>query len=160
AGGRGVTTGRSFTRSVLVVAEVALSMILLVGAGLLIRSFARLSRVDPGFDAPRVLTMQLGMGGRFPNDQQFAEFNVQMLERVRAVPGVAAAGTSHFLPLGRIIPGTGFWRADRSRPANGEEAMTEVLVVMPGYFAAMNIPILRGRVFDDRDRAPAQPHLV
>jgi putative ABC transport system permease protein len=160
AGGRGVATGRSFTRSVLVVAEVALSMILLVGAGLLIRSFARLSRVDPGFDASHVLTMQLGMGGHFSNDQEFASFNVQMLERVRAVPGVEAAGTSHFLPLGRIIPGTGFWRADRPRPANGEEAMTEVLVVMPGYFAAMNIPILRGRVFDDRDRAAEQPHLV
>jgi putative ABC transport system permease protein len=160
AGGRGVASRRSFTRSVLVVAEVALSMILLVGAGLLIRSFARLSRVDPGFDAPHVLTMQLGMGGRFSSDQKFIDFNVQMLERVRAVPGVEAVGTSHFLPLGRIIPGTGFWRADQPRPAHGEEGSTEVLVVMPGYFAAMNIPVLRGRVFDDRDRASQQPHLV
>jgi putative ABC transport system permease protein len=79
---------------------------------------------------------------------------------VRSVPGVEAAGTSHFLPLGRIIPGTGFWRADQARPAHGEEPITEVLVVMPGYFAAMNIPIIRGRVFDDRDRAAQKPHLV
>jgi putative ABC transport system permease protein len=160
AGGRGVASGRSFTRSALVVAEVALSMVLLVGAGLLIRSFARLSKVDPGFDAPQVLTMQLATGGLYSNDQKFTDFNVQMLERVRAIPGVEAAGTSHFLPLGRIIPGTGFWRADQPPPAHGEEPVTEVLVVMPGYFAAMNIPILRGRVFDDRDRAPEQPHLV
>jgi putative ABC transport system permease protein len=83
-----------------------------------------------------------------------------MLERVRAIPGVEAAGTSHFLPLGRIIPATGFWRADHPRPANGEEPICEVLVVMPGYFAAMNIPILRGRVFDDRDKAAQKPHLV
>jgi putative ABC transport system permease protein len=104
--------------------------------------------------------MQLATGGHFPEDQKFAEFNVRMLERVRTVPGVEAAGTSHFLPLGRIIPGTGFWRADHPAPAHGEEPVTEVLVVMPGYFAAMNIPILRGRVFDDRDRAEEKPHLV
>jgi putative ABC transport system permease protein len=73
---------------------------------------------------------------------------------------VEAAGTSHFLPLGRIIPATGFWRADQPRPAHGEEPITEVLVVMPGYFAAMNIPILRGRVFDDRDLTSTKPHLV
>jgi putative ABC transport system permease protein len=160
AGGRGIASARSFTRSTLVVAEVALSMILLVGAGLLIRSFARLASVDPGFDAPHVLTMQLATGGQFPTNQKFVEFNMRMLERVRTVPGVEAAGTSHFLPLGRIIPGTGLWRADRSTPAHGEEPVTEVLVVMPGYFAAMNIPLIRGRVFDDRDRASQQPHLV
>jgi putative ABC transport system permease protein len=160
AGGRGIASGRSFTRSVLVVAEVALSMILLVGAGLLIRSFARLSHVDPGFDAPHVLTMQLATAGRFPADQKFIEFNLDLLERVRAVPGVEAAGTSHFLPLGRIIPGTGFWRTDQPRPAHGEEPITEVLVVMPGYFAAMNVPIIRGRVFEDHDRAGRKPHFV
>jgi putative ABC transport system permease protein len=160
AGGRGIASGRSITRNALVVAEVALSMILLVGAGLLIRSFARLSHVDPGFDAPHILTMQLALGGLFPTDAKFAEFNVRMLERVRAIPGVEAAGTSHFPPLGRIIPGTGFWRADHPRPAHGEEPVTEVLVVMPGYFAAMNIPIIRGRVFDDRDLASTKPHLV
>ena len=77
---------------------------------------------------------------------------MQMLERVRTVPGVEAAGTSHFLPLGRIIPGTGFWRADHPRPNHGEEPVTEVLCVLPGYFAAMSIPIERGRVFNERDR--------
>jgi putative ABC transport system permease protein len=137
------------------VAEVALSMMLLVGAGLLIRSFARLASVTPGFDARHVLSMQLSENGLFKDDQSMLAFNGEMLDRVRRIPGVEAAGTSHFLPLGRIIPATGFWRADRPRPNQGEEPVTEVLCVMPGYFAAMSVPIERGRVFTERDRAGA-----
>jgi putative ABC transport system permease protein len=121
----------------------------------LIRSFARLASVTPGFDARHVLSMQLTEDGLFPNDQDLLAFNTEMLDRVRRIPGVEAAGTSHFLPLGRIIPGTGFWRADRPRPNHGEEPATEVLCVMPGYFAAMSIPIERGRVFTERDRGGA-----
>jgi putative ABC transport system permease protein len=159
-GGRSVVGGRSLIRSTLVVAEVALSMMLLVGAGLLIRSFARLAAVNPGFDAPHVLSMQVSVGGRFKTDTQLLGFNTQLLERVRELPGVEAAGITHFLPLGRIIPGTGFYRADRPQPAPGEEPVTEVLCVMPGYFAAMNIPLERGRVFTDEDRAGAPQRLV
>jgi putative ABC transport system permease protein len=158
-GGRGIAGQRTMVRRTLVVAEVALSMMLLIGAGLLIRSFARLTSVNPGFDAQHVLSMQLSVARRFPDDARMAEFTGQMLERVRALPGVEAAGTSHFLPLGRIIPGTGFWRADQPRPMHGEEPVTDVLVVMPGYFAAMSTPIVRGRVFDGRDRAGV-PHVV
>jgi putative ABC transport system permease protein len=158
-GGRSVASGHSFTRNALVVAEVALSMVLLVGAGLLIRSFARLVNVSPGFDAAHVLSMQLAESGRFADDQKMVQFNSQVLERVRTVPGVEAAGMSHFLPLGRLNSATGFWRADQPRPAHGEESVTEVLVVMPGYFAAMNIPLTRGRVFTDADR-PGGVHAI
>jgi putative ABC transport system permease protein len=154
-GGRGIAGSRSTMRNTLVVAEVALSMMLLVGAGLLIRSFARLASVTPGFDARHVLSMQLSENGVFKDDRSMLAFNSEMLDRVRRIPGVEAAGTSHFLPLGRIIPATGFWRADRPRPNHGEEPVTEVLCVMPGYFAAMSIPIERGRVFTERDRAGA-----
>ena len=150
-----VTVGRSFGRNALVVVEVALTMMMLVCAGLLIRSFACLTSVNPGFDAPHVLSMQLSEQGRFRTAQEFLNFNSRMLECVRAVPGVQAAGTSHFLPLGRSIPGTGFWRADHPRPRHGEEPMTEVLCVMPGYFAAMTIPLQSGRVFTERDRKGA-----
>jgi putative ABC transport system permease protein len=153
--GRGIAGGRSFGRNTLVVAEVALSVLLLTGAGLLIRSFAHLANVPPGFDAFHALSMQLATAGRFSNDQKMLDFTTQMLDRVRTVPGVEAAGTSHFLPLGRIIPATGFWRADRARPAHGEESITEVLVVMPGYFASLNIPLMRGRVFTEQDRSSA-----
>ncbi len=154
-GGRGFSSGRSFARSALVVAEVALSMILLIGAGLLIRSFARLASVDPGFDAPHVLSMNLAVWGRMKSDQQLVNFASQLLDRVRALPGVEAAGTTHFLPLGGLIPGTGFSRMDRPKPAPGEEPVTEVLCVMPGYFAAMGIPMERGRAFDQHDREGA-----
>ena len=160
-GSRGIAGGRSFTRGALVIAEVALSMILLIGAGLLIRSFARLAAVDPGFDARHVLSMRLSEEGRFRGDDaRMVAFNMEMLERVRAVPGVEAAGTSHFLPLGRIIPGTSFWRADQPKPKHGEEPVTDVLCVLPGYFAAMNIPLNRGRVFTGADRAGAPAAVV
>jgi putative ABC transport system permease protein len=151
-GGRGFSSGRSFARSALVVAEVALSMILLIGAGLLIRSFARLASVDPGFDAPHVLSMSLAPWGLFKNRQAMVDFTRQVLERVRELPGVEAAGTTHFLPLAGSGSATGFWRADGARPEPGAEPVTEVSCVMPGYFVAMGIPIQRGRVFDDRDR--------
>ena len=159
-GGRSIAGGRSLLGGALVVAEVALSMMLLIGAGLLIRSFAHLAAVDPGFDAPHVLSMQISINGRFKTKPELLAFNTQVLERVRGLPGVEAAGITHFLPLGRIIPGTGFWRADHPQPARGEEPITEVLCVMPGYFAAMNISLARGRVFNDQDRAGAPQRLV
>jgi putative ABC transport system permease protein len=159
-GARTASTGRSLARNALVVVEVSLCMVLLVGAGLLIRSFARLTNVHPGFDAPHVLSMQLATAGRLDTDQHLVGFITEMLGRVRAIPGVEAAGTSHFLPLGRIIPGTGFWRSDHPRPAHGEEPVTEVLVIMPGYFAAMNIPVVRGRVFTEHDRAGMRPAAI
>jgi putative ABC transport system permease protein len=106
-----------------------------------------------------VLSMRLAEEGRFHSNDQMPAFNLQMLERVRSVPGVEAAGTSHFLPLGRIIPGTWFWRADRTPPNHGEEPVTDVLCVLPGYFAAMNIPLERGRVFTEADR-PGAPITV
>jgi putative ABC transport system permease protein len=155
-GSRSVSGVRSRAGAVLVLVEVALAMMLSVGAGLLIRSFERLSSVDPGFDAARVLSMQVNTAGYLKDsDPQFLEFCTGMIERVRSLPGVEAAGTSHFLPLGRIIPATDFWRADRPVPPPGEQPGTEVLVVMPGYFAAMNIPLTRGRVFSEKDRQGA-----
>jgi putative ABC transport system permease protein len=159
-GGRGFSSGRSFARSALVVAEVALSMVLLISAGLLIKSFARLARVDPGFDAPHVLSMNLAVGGRFKTEPQMVEFVRQVLDRIRALPGVEAAGTTHFLPLGGMGSATGFWRADQAPPDRGSEPVTEVACVMPGYFAAMGIPVQRGRVFDDRDREGAPATVV
>jgi putative ABC transport system permease protein len=159
-GARSITGARGRLGSLLVVGEVALAMVLATGAGLLIRSFARLSAVQPGFDAAHVLAMAINTSGRYQNDRELLDFKRQVLERVRAIPGVAAAATSHFLPLGRIIPGTAFRRADRPAPPPGDEPVTEVLVVMPGYFATMRIPLLRGRVFTDSDRQGAPPVLV
>jgi putative ABC transport system permease protein len=99
--------------------------------------------------------MNLAVAGRVKSDQALVDFASQLLDRVRALPGVEAAGTTHFLPLGGTIPGTDFSRADRPKPAPGEEPVTEVLCVMPGYFAAMGVPIERGRPFDRHDREGA-----
>jgi putative ABC transport system permease protein len=155
-GARGISGSRGRTKAVLVVAEVSLAMTLAIGAGLLLRSFARLASINPGFAASHILSMEINFSGYLKDsDPRYLEFCHAMLERVRALPGVAAAGTSHFLPLGKIIPGTGFWRADRPTPPHGAEPVTEVLVVMPGYFAAMDIPIIRGRVFTEQDRKGA-----
>jgi putative ABC transport system permease protein len=133
-----------------VIAEIALSMILLVGAGLLIRSFDRLLRVDPGFRPDNVLTMRMSMGER--SGQQSAAFLEQVLARIRTVPEVTATGSIHFLPLSGLLAATGFWRDDRPQPRSGEQPSTQTFVVTEGYFAAMGIPLLAGRMFDARDR--------
>ncbi|HLG98675.1 MAG TPA: ABC transporter permease [Bryobacteraceae bacterium] len=159
-GGRGVAGGRSFGRSALVVAEVALSMILLIGAGLLIRSFYRLAGVDPGFDAKHVISMKLAAWSRFKTPDQLVAFTRQMLDRVRALPGVEAAGSTHFLPLAGMGSATFYYRADRPRPEHGAEPVADVALITPGYFAAMNTPIVRGRAFDDRDGKGAPPTVV
>jgi putative ABC transport system permease protein len=151
-GGRGTSSGRSRTRAALVVAEVALSIVLLVGAGLLIRSFDRLLHVDPGFDEERVLTMRLSTSGRFETAQESAAFLERALERIDALPDVRQAGSIHFLPLTGLLSSTGFWRDDRARPRPGEESVTQTFVIAQEYFAAMGIPLLAGRTFDARDR--------
>jgi putative ABC transport system permease protein len=151
-GGRGTSSARSRTRATLVVAEVALSIVLMVGAGLLIRSFDRLLRVDPGFDAERVLTMRLSTSGRFETGRETAAFLERALDRIGALPDVRAAGSIHFLPLTGLLSATGFWRDDRARPRAGEERVAQTFVIAQEYFAAMGIPLLGGRTFDSRDR--------
>ena len=159
-GGRGFSIGRSAARGALVVAEVALSMILLIGAGLLIRSFYRLANVDPGFDAKHVISMNLAPWGQFQRRELMVEFTRQVIEQVRSLPGVEAAGTTHFLPLAGIGSATWYWRSDGPRPEHGAEPVTDVAMITPGYFAAMSIPTLQGRVFDDRDRSGAPATVV
>jgi putative ABC transport system permease protein len=152
-GGRGVAGGRSRVRSGLVVAEVALSLLLLAGAGLLVKSFARLQAVDPGFDPEGVMTMRVSLpGARYKEPARKAEFYASLLERLRALPGVEAAGATISLPLGgsNYLIGRAFIR--EGRPETPEEAdNASYAVVTPDYFRAMRIPLRAGRAFDDRD---------
>ena len=137
-------------RSGLVVAEVALAVVLLVGASLLLRTFSRLVRVDLGFQPAETMTMGLFLGMR-PPEARIALVD-QILDRVEAVPGVEAASTIQFLPLSGMNCGTGF-RLDQPLPGHAADALsTECSLVSRGYFAAMGIPILEGRAFDRRDR--------
>ena len=135
----------------LVVTEIALAVVLLVSAGLLLRTFSSLVRVNLGFQPAGTVTMGLFLGLR-PPETRVALIN-QILERVEVVPGVEAAGTIQFLPLTGMNCGSGFWlegQAERVMPPAGQP--TECSLVSRGYFAVMRIPVLEGRAFDGRDR--------
>jgi len=152
-GGRsGSSSGRYHLRSLLVVAEIALSLVLLVGAGLMMRSFVSLQHVDAGINPNGVLTMNVSLPGakyRAP-EKRIAFFN-QLLERIRAVPGVKSAGTNSGLPLagnnwGRSVTVEGF-----PVLSVNEAPVINHCVVSPHYFASIGIPLLKGRDFDESD---------
>jgi predicted permease len=147
-------------RGLLVVAEIALAMVLLVGAGLLIRTFAALHSVDPGFDAHNVLTMETALTGtRYDHTAAIDDVARQVLERVHAIPGVESAAASSYLPLdgglglGFIIEG----RPLTNGPAHGGAAWN---YVTPRFFDVFRIPIVAGRAFTDRDNAAAPSVVV
>lgn len=149
---RGSTANRNRVRSFLVVSEVALALTLLVVAGLLIRSFVRLQDVQPGFDAKNVLTMQMSLPQtRYPDEQKQAAFFQQLLPRIEALPNVAAAGVVNSLPLSGQGAGISFQIAGAPPAAPGEQLESQYRVASPNYFRAMNIPLLKGRLFTDRD---------
>jgi putative ABC transport system permease protein len=146
-------------RSVLVVTEVALAVLLLVGAGLLLRTLSSLLGVRPGFDPGQTITMGLFLGLR-PPETRIAVID-QILDRVEGVAGVKAAGTIQFLPLRGATCGTGFWPEEHAASRQLSRTLpTECALVSRGYFAAMGIPVLDGRPFDRRDRATAPRVLV
>jgi predicted permease len=148
-------------RRLLVISQLALCVMLLIGAGLLIRSFARLQNVSPGFDPQDVLTLELTMSGRkYDNKEVVLATYHQLFERLEHLPGVSAAGAVTSLPLsemfawgpitveGRVLsPGENFINADE-RMVSGH------------YFQAMEIPLLQGRLFNDQDTATSPPVLI
>jgi putative ABC transport system permease protein len=139
-------------RSALVVTEVALSLVLLVGAGLLIRSFAKLNQVDPGFNVDRVLTLGVSLlPNKYPTDEQVATFYSQILERSATVPGVVSAAATSELPLSGSNTSDYFTIEGRPPIAKESEPLTEYRVVTPRYFQSMGIPFLAGRDFSETD---------
>jgi putative ABC transport system permease protein len=140
----------------LVVAEVALSLVLLTGAGLLVRSFVRLQNIDPGFRSEGLLTSRVSLpGARYPEAANIITFFQQALERIRVVPGVQDAAGISFLPMTGAAMATSFYRTDLPVPADGEQPVTEVRPITPNYFRTMSIPQLAGRDFTDADGADA-----
>jgi len=158
-GGRGSSAGRrtNHLRDAFTVAQVALALMLLVGAGLLLRSFARLTAVEPGFRADHVLTMNLSLPGTRYRDQKDVQFFAELGRRVRALPGVINASTITFLPFKGLGSATYFWRAENPMPTLGQEPVTNVRMVQPGYFETMNIPLRQGRTFSEPDNEPKAP---
>ena len=148
------------TRSLLVVSEVALSLMLLVGAGLLIRSFQKLHGVNPGFDSHSVLTMNaMVSNSKFPHPAEQAAFFEQVLEKVRTLPGVESAGVVDDIPLDN--GGSHQPVAIEGRPVlpMSEQPEVDVRLTSPGYMSALHIPILRGRDFSEQDIA-GRPEVV
>jgi putative ABC transport system permease protein len=145
AGERGSTGGHGQTRSVLVVAEVGLSLILLVGSGLLVKSFARLMQVDPGFDPGHLLVFNVGLPPTTATSQQ-DDFYRQTVERLQVLPGVQFAGAVSRLPLAG-------GNSDRSfqLPGSNTSYNADIRVSTPSYFQTMGIPLLRGRIFSEQD---------
>ena len=141
----------------LVVAEVALSLVLLVGAGLLIRSFYRLQNIDPGFRPEGVLTARVQTPAvRYPTPVARAAFFNNALARISALPGVEQAAGITFLPMARGGGmRTGYWRSDRPQPGPGESSSTDVRPITPGFFKAMRIQVVAGRDFTAADRTDA-----
>jgi putative ABC transport system permease protein len=156
----GSTTSTHRLRSVLVVAQVALALVLLVCAGLLIRSFNRLNSVDPGFNPENVLTMRVVLPGRkYDQESKVVGFFKQALERIQALPGVEAAGAISFLPFAGPYSGTNFEIEGLPVPAPGKEPITGVCVTDLNYFKAMQIPLKRGRLFTEQE-ATEMRHVV
>jgi putative ABC transport system permease protein len=146
-------SGGHRTRSILVVSEVALSLILLIGAGLMIRSFQNLRNVNPGFDSRQVLTMSVMVSrAKFPSPDQAISFFDRVLQRVRSLPGVESAAVIDNIPL---TGGSHQPIAIEGRPVvpMSEQPEVDVRLVSAGYMSAMHIPTLRGRGLSDTDVA-------
>jgi putative ABC transport system permease protein len=154
-GGRqGASLSRGWLRSAFVVVETALALMLLVGAGLLLRSFWHLQQVSPGFDPQNLLTMNLSLPDyRYREPQQRAAFYQQALEQIRALPGVVSAGATSILPLSGSNSSGSFRIEGRQVAQNESLPHGDRWAVTAGYFETMKIPLLRGRFFDQRDVA-------
>ena len=152
-GGRDTSSGiRNRLRSGLVVSEIALTLILLVCAGLLIKTVMRITQVDKGFNSENILTMNIGLpAARYPKPEDSVRFYQQATERIAAIPGVKAAGITSVMPLTSNFDGRGLAVEDHPRP-RGEEITVDVYVTTPGYLTAMEIPLLRGRPLSESDR--------
>jgi putative ABC transport system permease protein len=162
-GGRNATSDvlRSRVRSVLVVVEVALSLVLLVGAGLLGRSFVLLNEVRPGFEPEHVLTTDLSLAkAKYPKpEQQQARF-AEIVSRTAAIPGVEAAAVIYPLPLGGDSNSGTFLISGRPVPRNEDKPTSSHRVISPDYFRTLTIPVNRGRPFDARDNLHSPPVLI
>ena len=156
SGGRGATRARRGPRGLLVFAEVALSLMLLVGAGLLLRSFARLTHVPVGFNADRLLTVRVSLPtASYPDADAMRRFMAAVMPRLEAAPGVAAAAATMALPP-TITTMAPYQIGDQATVPIGDRPVGQWSAVTPGYFATLGMPLLAGRAIDQRDseRAP------
>ena len=163
-GGSGRTTGDRIARrwrDGLVVVQVSLALVLLSGAGLLVRSLQRLSAIRPGFDLSHVTSMAISLPqAKYGDGAHQTAFYSQLTDRIRSMPGVSEVGAISLVPLVPQGAATRFTIVGRPAPKPGEWTSADIRIVEPGYFAAMRIPVARGRTFTAADRADAPPVVV
>jgi putative ABC transport system permease protein len=158
-GGRGSAgdRGGQGLRRTLVVAEVALALTLLTGAGLLVKSFARLQGVDPGFDPGHLMTFNLSLPAtRYPADSQQTAFFDQVLPAIAAVPGVRAAGATSVMPFSGSWSTASFEVEGYQPPPKTQGPWGDVRIVTPGFFETLRVPLRKGRFLGEEDRAGAR----
>jgi putative ABC transport system permease protein len=155
--GRGGTTGRSgrLARNLLVVTEVALAVVVLIAAGLLMRSFVRLRAINPGFQADSVLTFRLPLSGQNAAPARRAPFLDRVTARLSALPGVRSVGSVYSLPLTGLGVGSSFAVAGRPEPPPDRRPQGLMRAVTNGYFSTMGIPLVAGRDFSASDTPDA-----
>ena len=161
-GNRGaVGPGSHRLRRLLVIAQVALSLLLLAGAGLLIKSFANLSSTKPGFDPQHALVAELILPkAKYPDSEKHRQFFDQVMPKLSALPGVDAAGAAFPMPFSNNDWGSTFSIAGQPPRPPGQELEASHLIITPDYFRAMRTPLLRGRVFNSRDTKDSPPVVI
>lgn len=164
-GGRGSMGGLRHNRfrALLVISEVTLSMVLLIGAGLMIQSFVSLLRVDPGFDAAHVISMKLTVpGAKYPQNSDVTAFYQQLQDRISTIPGIQSAGIINQLPSDAEKSEASFEIEGRPfiTDIDREDGIADYRMVSHSYFKTMGIPMLRGRTFTDQEGKQAPPAVI
>jgi putative ABC transport system permease protein len=159
-GGLVARVGRVEMRGVFVVAQIALSVVLLVGAGLLARTLMKLQQVDLGFDTSNLLTMEFRLPAtKYSEPQQISEFFTRAIAEIRSVPGVATAALVRAVPLSGNSDGRAYAVAGAPEPEQGRASTLQLNTVSPGYFQTLRLPLVAGRDVNERDDAQA-PRVV
>lgn len=155
-GGRGTTAGTQANRlrNAMIVAEIALALALLVGAGLLTKGFVRLQDVNPGFNPRNVLTAEVSLPeAKYASGQPVADFYAELVRQTQTLPGVEAAAVTMILPLSGTNNDSSFAIEGRDRVPGNVSPDEEIRVITPDYFKAFGVPLLAGRFFDQRDNS-------
>jgi putative ABC transport system permease protein len=148
-------------RDALVIGEVALALVLLIGAGLLIKSLSVLRGVNPGYEPGQVLTVGLSLPrATYHDDFDRARFAQQVVERVSAIPGAEQVASSYPLPVYGMAWGMSYWAEGEPQPAAGQAPPCQTATVSPGFFSTLRIPLLQGRDFNESDRRESQGVIV
>ncbi|HXI92459.1 MAG TPA: ABC transporter permease [Blastocatellia bacterium] len=162
-GGRGSadSSGRRRLRSALVVVEIAFSLMLLVGAGLMVKSFLKLQSVSPGFNPEHILTMHLTLPrAKYDSDEKITSYYRQIIDRVTAVRGVEAAGLSISLPPNNLEVSDSFSIEGKPWPQGASEPIVPIVSTSPDYFTALGVPLLQGRGFNATDQEGSPPVVI